>query len=231
MTFSSPPRIDTMIAILTPVDEAFRTVDKTWGVGRLERLVSTKTLESYHRGWTQWRQAIDTHDTATAKVLAPKMLAALKFMEAEAQRSGHPPLDVNTWETQLPDGRVLCIVRTCAEAHRIAQALANIKVPPGDPDENLPPDLLLLVKHQQEGREIIVWTLAELAMVLPKLDVLNAIKVAWPGATVTRGPITSENQAHDWATSDPAAPDNIFPSQTLRAYAEQVRDKKLAKAR
>jgi hypothetical protein len=45
--------------------------------------------------------------------------------------------------------------------------------------------------------------MAELARVLPALDVVNEIKRTCPGALITSGPYTAECDATDWATSDP----------------------------
>lgn len=188
---------DEIMAALTPVDQKFREVELFWGVGRLERLVSPGTLESYRRGWEQWRAAIESGDTYAVQSLGPKMIGALGYMDREAKAAGHGPICVDTWEALLPDNRVLCIVRTNAEAHRLAAA-ARL----GD-DGTLPPDIASAVHHQRAGRELVIWTMAELARVLPALDVVNQIKRTWPGATIVSGPVTGETDASDWATGDP----------------------------
>ena len=124
------------------------------------------------------------------------MIQALNVMDAEAKAAGHEPLYADTWETMLPDGRVLCVVRTNAEAHRLAAA-AKL----GE-DGTMPADIASAIHHQRQGRELVIWTLAELARVLPALDVVNEIKRTWPGALITSGPHTGESDANDWVTSD-----------------------------
>lgn len=189
-----------IMAALAPVDEALRKSDWKWGVGRLERLVEPSTLESYRRGWVLWREALIHGRAGELRMVGPKMIAALAFMDREAVRLGHTPLSVETWEAVMEDGRILVVVRTTAEASAIAQA-AGLGL-----DAMLPPDMTRVVRHQHEGRELLVWTMAELARVMPAFDVVNQIKRTWPGATVTRGatpgPVTGENDHVDWATGD-----------------------------
>jgi hypothetical protein len=191
-----PWRQDAIMAGLAPVDLAFRQMETKWGVGRLECLVSPPTLESYRRGWVQWRQAIIDQSVAAVQHVGPKMVAALKYMDAEATKAGHRPLAVETWEARMEDGRVLVVVKTMAEGSAIARA-AGLGL-----DANLPPDLTRVVQHQHDGRELVVWSMAELARVLPSLELVDTIKRTWPGATVTRGPVTREGDHADWASGD-----------------------------
>jgi hypothetical protein len=171
---------DRLVAALSPADQAFRDSEARWGVARLERLVSPATLLSYRKGWTLYRAAIDEGDAAAVERLAPKMVAALRAMDAEATAAGHAPLSVERWETPLADGRVLVLVRTQAEAHAIA-------------------------REPKDGRETVVWTLAEVGRMVARLDGVNEIKLAFPGAEAVRvsGVQMSENQVADWANDDP----------------------------
>ena len=50
---------------------------------------------------------------------------ALDIMDREAEAAGETPLSVDIWECAMSDGRVLVIVKTTAEASRIAAA-ANL---------------------------------------------------------------------------------------------------------
>jgi hypothetical protein len=192
-----PWQHDAMMAAITPVDEAFRRIEMKYGVGRLERLVSSATLEAYRRGWLKWREAIEGHDTPAAQSLGPKMIAALRFMEKEADAAGAEPLSVETWEAVMADGRVLVVVKTTAEASEVGRA-AKLGL-----DAELPPDLTRILEHQRAGREVVVWTMGELARVLPTFDMIGQIKRTWPGAVITSGPVTGENDASDWATGNP----------------------------
>lgn len=179
---------DRMTAALAPIDQAFAASEAKWGVARLERLVSSATLASYHRGWTAYRDAIASGDAAAVEQIAPKMIAALAFMDRQAEAGGHAPLAVTRWESILEDGSVLVIVRTQAEAHAIA-------------------------RDKSDTRQLVVWTMAEIARMLPMLEATNTIKTAFPGAEVVRtgaervasGVQMTEGQVADWATHDPLA--------------------------
>lgn len=185
----SPTDNERLIAALAPIDQAFFESEQRYGVGRLERLVSAATLASYRRGWFAYRAAIEIGDAPAVELIGPKMIAALKFMAAEADAAGHKPLTVHAWEAPLDDGAVLVLVRTQAEAHAIA-------------------------RDRSDSRAKVVWTLAELARVLPRLQMTHTIKDAFPGAAVVHvggdavksGVQLSEGAVHDWATSDPLAP-------------------------
>lgn len=178
---------DRLVLALAPADEAFRQSETKWGVGRLERLVSPATLNSYKRGWDKYRVAVVDGDAAAVEALAPKMIAALRYMDAEATAAGHAPLSVDRWEAATDDGRVLVVVRTQAEAHAVAQAERDA------------------VANGTAPRDVICWTMEELARVVPRINAINDVKLAFPGAEVRRisGVQMSENQVADWATSDP----------------------------
>ena len=83
-----PWKIDAMMAALAPTDEMFRKMEQKWGVGRLERLISGKTLESFRRGWLAWRTAIENNDLIAVQTVGPKMVKALTLMDREAEAAG-----------------------------------------------------------------------------------------------------------------------------------------------
>lgn len=176
----SPSDTDRLVAALSPADTAFRASETKWGVARLERLVSPATLLSYRKGWTLYRAAIDEGDAAAVERLAPKMVAALKAMDAEATAAGHAPLSVERWEAPLADGRVLVLVRTQAEAHAIA-------------------------REPKDGRELVTYGIEEIARLLPLLDQINTVKFHFPGAEAIRvsGVQMSEGQVADFVRDDP----------------------------
>src|SRR4051812_30749899 len=113
---------DRFRAALIPVDEAFWASEQKWGVGRLERIISPSTLAAYQRGWSAYRQALEDGDASALEAVGPKMIQALAVMDAEATAAGHKPLAPDTWEAALPDGRVLVVVRTNAEASAVLRA-------------------------------------------------------------------------------------------------------------
>jgi hypothetical protein len=180
---------DRIAALLAPVDRAFAASEAKWGVARLERLVGSDTLTSYRRGWTAYRKAIEDCDAKAVEAIAPKMTAALAFMDREATAAGHQPLAVDVWETPMADGTVLAIVRTMPEAHAVAKDAA--------------------------GRQRLVYSLEEIARIIQHYEITNAIKLAFPGAAVTKAPTEgakvtsgvqmSSGELADWVRRDPVA--------------------------
>ena len=214
-----------VLRALIPIDEAFRDSERKWGVGRLERLVGHVTLASYTRGWDAYRAALEAGDADAVEAVAPKMAAALAFMDAEATRSGHAPLSVETWEAPMADGTTMVIVRTTAEATAVLRG-----------EGNLPPDLTVTVRGQHDGRRLVVFTLPEIARLVEAHGSVVAIKHTFPGAAVTgtawegtdawSGVQRDENSAHDHVRSGyplDAPLDPIAPPPT-RATAARVRE-------
>lgn len=161
------------------VDHALVASEAKWGVGRLERLVSVNTLASWRRGWAKWREALMTGNAEGAEELGAKMVAALTYMDGEAEAAGALPLAPETWETPLPDGGVLVVVRTQAEASAVARAAAG-------KDANLPPDLMVTLRQQHADRALVVLTLPEIARLYGMVSAspLDEIKRHWPDATI-----------------------------------------------
>ena len=195
----SPEDVDRFRRALIPVDEAFWASEQTWGVGRLERLVSPATLAAYQRGWTLYRAALEDGDGAALEVIGPKMIRALEVMAAEAEAAGYKPLAPETWEAALPDGRVMVVVRSQAEASavvrasRAADGLAY--------ETTLPPDLAVTVRSQHEGRALVVLTLAEVGRLLTMAEG-RAAGVEWEGTTTSgSGRQMDELAAHDLVRS------------------------------
>lgn len=176
----NPSDSERLMLALAPADEAFRASEERWGVARLERLVSAATLANYRKGWTKYREAIETGDADAVERLAPKMIQALAAMSREAEAAGHAPLSVERWEAPMADGRILVLVRTQAEAHAIA-------------------------REPKDERDTVCYSIGEIARLLPLLDQVNVVKAAFPGAEAVRvsGVHFSEGQLHDWATQDP----------------------------
>jgi hypothetical protein len=191
--------VDRFRAALIPVDQAFFESEQRFGVGRLERLVSPATLASYRRGWDAYRQALEDGDPDALESVGPKMVAALAFMTNEAETAGYKPLDVSTWETALPDGRVLVVCRTQAEASAVLRA-ANKAQGGTSAETTLPPDLAMTIRHQHENRALTVLTMAEVARLL-LLAEGKVSGVEWEGTPTHSGRQADEMAAHDFARS------------------------------
>jgi hypothetical protein len=167
---------DRIQAAIIPTDAVARAAELRWGVCRLEGLVSAVTITRWREGWARYTDAIREGDADGVERLAPKIAQAIRAMEAEAEAAGHQPLTPTAWEAALADGRVLVVTRTFAEAHALQGA--------------------------SDGRERVVWTMEELANVLPTLEVTYDAKVHFPGARVKSTVQRSEGYAHDWAQDD-----------------------------
>jgi hypothetical protein len=177
----SPEDIDRFRFALVPIDQAMHASELKWGVSRLERLVSPATLASYKRGWDAYRAAIETCDADAITTLAPKMCAALAYMDREATDAGHPPLDALAcvWEAPMADGSVLLVVRTLAEAHAVSRAVSGR-------ESGLPPDITITIRdHLHHGRSLIVVSLSEVAYLMATHGSVASIKTNFPGATIT----------------------------------------------
>jgi hypothetical protein len=208
---------------LAPVDEAFRQSEARWGVGRLERLISQPTLAAYQRGWDAYRRALDDGDGPSLEEVGPKMVAALAFMDSEATNAGHKPLDPSTWEAPLSDGRVLCVVRTNAEASAVIRAERektgrstgekqgeNTAVT-FSAETTIPPDLAMTIRTQHEGRALVVITMAEIARLLLMAEG-EVSGTPWQGTEAHSGVQREEGMAADlvrsgWPLEAPLATD------------------------
>jgi hypothetical protein len=210
----TPEDNDRFRRALVQVDQAFWASEQRWGVGRLERIISPSTLAAYQRGWAAYRQALEEGDADALEQIGPKMIAALAFMDAEATQAGHKPLAPDTWETALPDGRVLVIVRTAAEAVAVSRAEKAVKavsaaprlgmtvvaetVAPETPstETTLPVDIVATIRHQHEGRALTVLTMAEVARLLLMAEG-RVTGVEWQGTPAPSGRQQDEMAAHD----------------------------------
>ena len=191
----SPEEHDRFRLSLVPIDQAFHASEQRWGVGRLERLVSPSTLAAYKRGWDQYRAAIEAGDGEAAEAIGPKMIAALKFMDAEATAAGHQPLTPDVWETPMADGTVLVICRTGAEASAVLRASSASDG--ASYETTLPPDLAITVRNSHEGRALTVWTMAEVARLIERHGSVAAEGVKWDGTPAPSGVQLAEGAAAD----------------------------------
>ena len=170
---ADPWTAERITAVVVGVDAEWRAAESKWGVGRLPVLVSDTTRLQLRQGMDKWQAAIADSDAAEIERLGPLIRGALKFMDGEAARLGAAPLAVNAWEVARDDGTVVVIVRTGAEASVVVR----------------------------EGREVEVWTLEEVARVLPRG--VGSVKRLFPGAKVRRVATHHEGYGQEWVTGDP----------------------------
>jgi hypothetical protein len=130
--------------------------EKTWGVDRLPYLVSDTTRERWWRAVAALNDAIEAQDDEKVRSMVDNLRRGIARLIEEATAAGQKPLEPETWETPLPGGRVLRIVRTWPEH------AAPVDKRPG----------------------VVTWSIEEVARVLDNLPALNAVKDTFPGAAV-----------------------------------------------
>ncbi len=202
----TPQDYDRFKMAMVSVDQAFFASETKWGVGRLERIVSLSTLQAYRRGWDAYRVALDDCDGEALEQIGPRMIQALAFMDGEASAAGHQPLAPDTWEAALPDGRVIVVCRTSAEASAVLRASKGRETV--SYETTLPPDLAITVRNQHEGRALVVVTMAEVARLL----VMAEGKVAgieWEGTATYSGRQMDEQAGADLVRTGYPLPEPI----------------------
>jgi hypothetical protein len=184
-------------AMIAP-DEAFFASEQKWGVGRLERIISPSTLMAYQRGWSAYRQALESGDAAAVEAIGPKMIQALAVMDAEATAAGHKPLAPDTWEADMGNGVTLVVVRTNAEASAVLRA--SRAADGASYETTLPPDLAVTVRDLHEGRALVVITVAEIVRLL-RAQETGLWGTKWEGTPAHSGRQADEMAAHDLVRS------------------------------
>lgn len=141
-------------------DEVAAAVERRWGVGRLELLVSPELRIKWRRQQDRLTSAIESGDEEQIRLACQATIRGYAALEREAEARGHDPLQVTQWEAETRDGPPLVIVRTQAEAHAATR------------------------RANHEGRKVQVWTVEEIGRVIHHLTAVSDIKAAFPGAEV-----------------------------------------------
>jgi len=143
---------------LAPFDAAVRAMDKRWGIDRLPELVSTESAAKWGKAMAGLNGAIDAHDPDKVKFWVEVSLRGLTAMDAEAVSLGRPVSDPMIWEYQY-EGTTFGIIE---DGREWPAAYANR---PG----------------------IAIHTMREVAIALhaQRSGIVNAAKLAFPGAEVT----------------------------------------------
>lgn len=182
----SPSDCATLQAIFDGVDQARKEAEFEWGAERLPLLVDDEMRAKLYRQKERWSRALqaawdaqmltrDGLDAVTAS--AGGMKRAWKALSDAAAEAGHRPLRPEVWEVLLPDGSVAAIVRTNDEA---AHVIAS-------------------------GRQIAVYTLAEVANIIDALpEALAIAKVVFPGSKVL--PPVPDGLSEDWVRNGDPIP-------------------------
>lgn len=165
---------------LERLDEVAHSMERTWGVDRLPRLVPVDLAQRFHSQLGKLNAAITDEATggsvANVEFEAQRMVNAWMALNAAAEASGAEKLSPAWFEARLPDDRLLIVCRDVTEAHRIA----------GD------------------HRGATVWSMEEIARVLWQFEMVNDAKVVWPGAKVENARVDPERAKPvvDWRRGD-----------------------------
>jgi hypothetical protein len=163
--------------LVQSVDALTDEMERKWGVGRLRMLVPDDLRERFDRQWHKWQAAYAAQDLAAVRAHSEAMRRAWTALEAAALEAGHAPLAPEVWETRMPDGSVLAVVRTQQEAHALAR----------------------------DGRERKVWTMDEVGRVLCTWEGrrwVEAVHTCFPGARVETVRLTPRGSESDWLLGD-----------------------------
>ena len=104
---------DSASAILAPLDALAREMEKKWGVGRLQTLVSPEWAEKFHSASVKLNAAIDKSDLVAIRERAEILMRGLRKLDELAAGAGHEPWGrADVWEVQSPGGRLYAICRS-----------------------------------------------------------------------------------------------------------------------
>lgn len=163
---------------LAGLDALAHALEAKWGCGRLRLLVDTDLRARFDRQRDRLDETL-FGDPAwnDVKPAVEAMQRGWKALDGAAEAADAQMLCPRVWETTMPDGRVLAIVPTVADAHHVIA----------------------------DGRSLVVWTLAEVAQLAAGCDLVNATKLQFPGATVAavKDPTASAPFIEPLAGGDP----------------------------
>ncbi|WP_270936288.1 hypothetical protein [Falsiroseomonas oryzae] len=169
--------------LVQSVDLLTDSLERKWGVGRLRLLVDDALRERFDRQWRKWQAAYAAQDLEAVRVHSEAMRRAWAALDGASMAAGHVPMAPEVWETRMPDGSVLAIVRGPAEQH----ALPRAKGQGGD------------------GRAREVWSLDEIGRVICAWEGRNwveAVRAEFPGAKVEALRLTPRGAEFDWSRGD-----------------------------
>ena len=150
-------------------DRVVSEYENRWGVDRLPELVSQEWRERFWQQRDKLNEAISRSDGKSVLHEVQVMCRAYAALEKAATDAGYKELSGDYWEMPMPDGRVLGVTRTMAEAGKVAR----------------------------DNRDLVVYSLEELANLLHSkhnetMAKVDQIKSLFPGASVTEVKSTKE---------------------------------------
>jgi hypothetical protein len=108
-------------AIVDGVDYRCRELDRKWGIGRLRLLVDDELRARFDRQRQLFNVALVDDNEEQVALHGAAMRRGWDALDVAATEAGAEPLHPNVWECQLPNGEVVAIVRTEAEAQHVCR--------------------------------------------------------------------------------------------------------------
>ena len=108
-------------SVVDGLDEVARSMERTWGVGRLRLLVDDDLRVRFDAQCDKLDVAIASGWVAYIQAQVAGMKRAWSTLDRSARSNGSAPLSPEVWECALPSlGEAVAIVRTPAEARHVA---------------------------------------------------------------------------------------------------------------
>lgn len=143
-------------AAIDGADHAAITMEQKWGAGRLRLLVDTAMREKFDKQRFKLNAAIWHGDLQELQNEAQRMVNAWVALDRVAEARGALTTLPKVMEVALADGTVAAIVEDRAAVSRVIK----------------------------EGRQLVVYTLDEIGVMLSNYREVTAVKEAFPGSTV-----------------------------------------------
>ena len=170
--FAAPPALDerrwaqsngTYIAGRAALDEADKiaiAMENKWGADRLRLLVSVALREKFDRQRYLFNQAIWHGELEDVRQQSARMVKAWQALDAAAAASGQQGLHPLVWEIAVGEGDEAYVAAFVPDNDHAKHVLAT-------------------------GRDVVVYTLEEVARLLQAMPAVMQVKEEFPGATVT----------------------------------------------
>jgi hypothetical protein len=108
-------------SILDGLDARAKDLERKWGVERLRLLVGDELRIRFDQQRRHLNDAPASGDAEQIALHAAAMRRGWDALDSAATEAGAEPLNPVVWECSLPNGEVVSIVRTEAEAHHVCR--------------------------------------------------------------------------------------------------------------
>lgn len=148
------------------IDALATSLERKWGIGRLPLLVSRETAERFGYWRDQLADLADGEfpDRAKLAELEGIVMRGWHALDAEAEAAGHQPMPPHCFEAEWAPGRVFAIALD--EAHKQT----------------------LVLRDKAEGRDLAIFTIAEVAQLVASIPDVARIAELFPGAYISAQP-------------------------------------------